>query len=155
MFKRDRIRAINDYGGAVVLITHDRHIIETCVDELWLVNEGTVKRFDGDMDDYTRLVLGKPRADRQSAKAHAAKAEPLASAPQARPSSTAIQKAIVKLDQQIDEVRNKIDILDKALSDASLYSEEPKKAADFTRLRAKLAADLEALETRWLEAHEA
>ncbi len=149
------IMAINDYEGAVVLISHDRHIIETCVDELWLVNDGTVKRFDGDMDDYTRLVLEKSRADRKSAKLQAPRPEAAAPVAQTRSSSAAIQKTIQKLDQQIDEIRGKIEILDKALSDASLYSEEPKKAADFTRLRAKLAADLEALETRWLEAHEA
>jgi ATP-binding cassette, subfamily F, member 3 len=139
----------------VVLISHDRHIIETCVDELWLVNDGTVKRFDGDMDDYTRLVLDKSRAGRRAAKTQAAKAEVLAPSPPVWPSAAAAQKAILKLDRQIDDVRSKIEILDKALSDASLYSEEPKKAADFTRLRTKLAADLEALETRWLEAHEA
>jgi ATP-binding cassette, subfamily F, member 3 len=55
------ILAINDYEGAVVLISHDRHIIETCVDRLWIVNNGTVQNFDGDMDEYTDLVLGKAR----------------------------------------------------------------------------------------------
>jgi hypothetical protein len=52
----------------------------------------------------------------------------------------------------MDELRGKIDILDKALSDPALFAKEPKKAADFTRLRAKLATDLEDLENQWLEA---
>jgi hypothetical protein len=51
----------------------------------------------------------------------------------------------------MDELRGKIDILDKALSDPLIFSEEPKKAADFTRLRVKLAAELEDLENQWLE----
>jgi ATP-binding cassette subfamily F protein 3 len=143
------IMAINDYEGAVILISHDRHIIETCADTLWLVNDGTVKPFDGDMDDYTRLVLEKSRAgrrlERASAKASAAPPAP-------RPAPSAAQKTADKLDRKMDELRGKIEILDKALSDGSIFAEEPKKAADFTRLRAKLAEELEDLENQWLEA---
>jgi ATP-binding cassette, subfamily F, member 3 len=140
------IMAINDYEGAVILISHDRHIIETCADELWLVHDGTVKPFDGDMEDYTRLVLDKSRAGRRSAaKAAAPEPAPRVSTPHRR-------KTADRLDRKMDELRGKIDILDKALSDPSLFAKEPKKAADFTRLRAKLAADLEDLENQWLEA---
>ena len=141
--------------GAVILISHDRHIIETCVDHLWLVNDGTVKPFDGDMDDYTRLVLEKSRQGRRSERMASLKASapPPPSGP--RPSAAVTQKTLLKLDQKMNEIRDKITILDRALSDASLYSEEPKKAADFTRLRAKLSSELEDLETQWLEAHDA
>ena len=143
------IMAINDYEGAVILISHDRHIIETCADQLWLVHDGTVKPFDGDMDDYTRLVLDKSRAGRAQRARKPQHREP---PPAARVSSPASQKAADKLDRKMDELRGKIDILDKALSDPALFAKEPKKAADFTRLRAKLAADLEDLENQWLEA---
>ena len=143
------VMAINDYEGAVILISHDRHIIETCADALWLVRDGTVKPFDGDMEDYTRLVLEKSRAGRRSERAAAARAAAAEPPPPPRPVN---QKASDKLDRKMDEVRGKIDILDKALSDPALFAEEPKKAADFTRLRAKLAADLEELENQWLEA---
>ena len=51
------MEAINDYTGAVILVSHDRFLIEACADRLWLVNEGTVRPFDGDMDDYRQLVL--------------------------------------------------------------------------------------------------
>jgi ATP-binding cassette subfamily F protein 3 len=147
------IMAINDYEGAVILISHDRHIIETCADALWLVHDGTVKPFDGDMEDYTRLVLDKSRAGRRSAARAAAAAPPEPAAlPAARVASPASQKAADRLDRKMDELRGKIEILDKALADPALFSEEPKKAADFTRLRAKLAADLEDLENQWLEA---
>ena len=59
------IDAINDYEGACILISHDRRLLEACVDRLWLVADGTVRSFDGDLADYTRLVLGQgalPRA---------------------------------------------------------------------------------------------
>ncbi len=146
------IMAINDYEGAVILISHDRHIIETCVDDLWLVNDGTVKRFDGDMDDYTQLVLEKARDARRAERTAAPKPQVQQ---QPKQSAAAQQKAIARLDQKMEELRGKIAILDAALSDGSLYSEEPKKAGDFTKLRVKLAAELEEIENQWLAAHDA
>ena len=147
------IMAINDYEGAVILISHDRHIIETCVDDLWLVHDGTVKRFDGDMDEYTQLVLERARASRRAERA----AVPREPAPEpvrqpARASAASVQKAVEKLDKRMADIRSKIDILDKALSDPAIYSEEPKKVGDFTRLRAKLSTELEEIENQWLEA---
>ena len=55
------IEAINDYAGAVVLISHDRHLIDACADRLWLVADGTVSPFDGDLDEYRRQVLSDRR----------------------------------------------------------------------------------------------
>jgi len=54
------VEAINDFAGAVVLVSHDRHLIELAADRLWLVADGTVRPFDGDLDDYRRLVLERP-----------------------------------------------------------------------------------------------
>ena len=51
------IEAINDYPGAIILISHDRHLLEACADRLWLVENGTVTPFTGDLDDYQKLVL--------------------------------------------------------------------------------------------------
>lgn len=146
------IMAINDYEGAVILISHDRHIIETCVDTLWLVNDGTVKPFDGDMDDYTRLVLDRAREQRRGERAAAQKLQPEKPPSAPRPSASTLQKTVEKLDRKMEELRGKIDILDKALADPDLFAREPMKAADFIKLRAKLAADLEEAENQWLEA---
>jgi ATP-binding cassette, subfamily F, member 3 len=139
------IMAINDYEGAVILIAHDRHIIETCADTLWLVAHGTVKVFDGDMDDYTRFVLG--RAPAKPAPVVQAKAPP-------KPPSAALKKKIQEADLKIIKLKEKMGILDQALADPSLYREEPKKAADFAKLRDRFEAELEHAETRWLELHE-
>ena len=146
------IMAINDYEGAVILISHDRHIIETCVDTLWLVNDGTVKPFDGDMDDYTRLVLERAREQRRGERAAAQKRQPEKPPGAPRPSASTLQKTVDRLERKMEEIRSKIDILDKALSDPDLFAREPMKAADFIKLRAKLAADLEETENQWLEA---
>ena len=70
------IQALNDHQGAVVLITHDRHLIETCADRLWLVADGTVAPYDGDIDDYRRQVLKQRRQPRQRPVEDVATAKP-------------------------------------------------------------------------------
>ena len=143
------IHAINDFEGAVILISHDRHIIETSADRLWLVDDGTVKPFDGDMDEYTALVLQRTRTGRR-------RERPASTASRnARQSPALVQKKLQELDGKILELKDKILLLDKALADHEIYAKEPRKAADFAKLRAKLAADLDKHETRWLEAHDA
>lgn len=93
------IRAINDYEGAVILISHDRHLIETCVDRLWLVNEGTIKPFDGDLDDYTKLILEKARAARKAANAQAKLADSASSdTAEAKATSTQLQNSAPEFD---------------------------------------------------------
>jgi len=147
------ILAINEYEGAVILISHDRHIIETSADRLWLVADGTVKPFDGDMDDYTALVLDRARSARRSDKT--APLAPVAVPRQmAKPTAASVHKKIQEIDNKILELKEKISILDRALEDHTIYAQEPRKAADFARLRAKLAADLDLHETLWLEAHD-
>jgi ATP-binding cassette, subfamily F, member 3 len=141
------IMAINEYEGAVVLISHDRHIIETCVDRLWIVNNGTVQGFDGDMDEYTDLVLGKARP-RKAEKVEAAVVQkPKIAAP-------LLKKMVQELDIKIMKMKDKMIVLDQVLADPMIYKDEPKKAADYGKLRTKFAKDLEVLENEWLELSE-
>jgi ATP-binding cassette, subfamily F, member 3 len=145
------IRAINDYEGAVILIAHDRHIIETCADRLWLVDKGTVKAFEGDLDEYSDLVLSKRRvveAARPQATARPATEKPTKRSPRQ------VQKLIEELDSKMLKTQEKLSVLDAALADHTIYAQEPQKAADFARLRSKLSDDLSADENRWLELNE-
>ncbi|MGE0148633.1 MAG: ABC-F family ATP-binding cassette domain-containing protein [Parvibaculaceae bacterium] len=143
------IHAINDYEGAVILISHDRHIIETSADRLWLVANGTVKPFGGDMDDYTDFILGRAPQKRQPMPAPVK-----ASAPASRANPAAVKKQIQEITVKISKIQEKIDVLDRALQDNQLYMADPRKASDFATLRAKLSRDLEEQETAWLEAQE-
>ena len=142
------IHAINDYEGAVILISHERHLIETCADRLWLVAEGTVRPFDGDMDDYTKLVLERSgnRVSRRKGGDSTGK--------QARANPLALSRQVQDLEASIATLQDKLAVLDRALADPHLYAREPRKAADFAKLRTKLAADLDRAESRWLEAQE-
>jgi len=155
------VRALNDYEGAVILISHDRHLLETSADRLWLVAGGTVKPYDGDMDSYTQLVLEDARNRRRMVNGSLKRVERGPSndgsrtrAP-ARPNRTRLKKMIQEAESNMQELQGKIDVLDRALADRSIYDEAPRKAHDFLRLKARLAADLEAAEHRWLELQDA
>ncbi|MGI9512486.1 MAG: ABC transporter ATP-binding protein, partial [Anderseniella sp.] len=140
-------------------ISHDRHLIEASVDRLWLVDEGTVRAYDGDLDSYAQLVLEKSRMARRearkSARASSKAKEPAKSKPaQAKVNLVHLKKKIQQSDSKMLELQEKITILDRALADPQMYATQPKKAADFAKLRAKLAEDLEATELDWLRMQE-
>ena len=59
--RRALLDALNDYEGAVILITHDRSLMELVADRLWLAADGTVVPFEGDMDDYAKFVLERAK----------------------------------------------------------------------------------------------
>jgi ATP-binding cassette subfamily F protein 3 len=143
------IHAINDYEGAVILISHERHLIETCADRLWLVADGTVRPFDGDMDDYTKLVLERT-GGRSNARRGAT--ERAAKSPKLNPA--ALNRQVQDIESSIATLQEKLAVLDRALADTDLYANEPRKAADFAKLRSKLAADLDRAESDWLSAQE-
>ena len=152
------VHALNDYEGAVILISHDRHLIEASVDRLWLVDDGTVKPYDGDLDSYAQLVLDKARSARRQAKADARggngsmPGKPVVEKPKIN--LVQLKKQIQQSDLKMLDLQQKINILDKALADPQMYATEPKKAADYAKLRARLAADLDATEIEWLKATE-
>jgi ATP-binding cassette subfamily F protein 3 len=143
------IRAINDFEGAVILVAHDRHIVETCADRLLLVADKTIKSFDGDLDDYAQLVLSQ-RRKQQSGNTGEQQSTPR------QPSRPAKQlnKQLADLDARMQKTHEKLAVLDRALADHTIYREEPLKAADFAKLRTKLANDLARDEELWLNLQE-
>ena len=148
------IEAINDYEGAIILIAHDRHLIEACADRLWLVDGGTVKSFDGDMDDYKKLVLeragGSRRESRKPGRADAKPAEPVASAPKTGAKLGSLRKRIAAQEDKMTKFAELIARIDKALGDVSLFVREPAKAAALSRQRGELERALTAAEEDWL-----
>lgn len=143
------IHAINDFEGAVILVAHDRHIVETCADRLLLVADQTIRTFDGDLDDYAQLVLSQRRKQQTS---NARGQSPTSRQP-SRPVKQ-LNKQIADLDARMQKTHEKLAVLDKALADHTIYRDEPLKAADFAKLRIKLANDLARAEELWLNLQE-
>jgi ATP-binding cassette subfamily F protein 3 len=150
------IEALNDYEGAVILISHDRHLIEATVDRLWLVNNGTVTSFDGDMEEYRSLIVASAKKPVEKERGDGAaetvnKAEQRKAAADKRASLAPLKKKINEVEALTKKLESLIQALDKELADPALYEKAPAKAAEKAKQRGEAAAKLSAAEEQWLE----
>jgi ATP-binding cassette subfamily F protein 3 len=142
------IRALNEYEGAVILVTHDPHLVELVADRLWLVGDGKVVSYDGDLDDYRKLLLDKRRAAKRGDKAQKPgkrPSEPRVSVATLRAAAEAGEKDIARLSREIAA-------LDAKLADPKLYNGGAFRAAELQKTRGDCANRLAVAEERWLEA---
>ncbi|MGB0921229.1 MAG: ABC-F family ATP-binding cassette domain-containing protein [Alphaproteobacteria bacterium] len=147
------IHAINAYEGAVILISHDRHLLNTCADRLMVVDNGTVTNFDGDMDDYRSLLL-EQRAGR---KRRSGKAEE-APAPKAQRKSAAQHRAQLKpmkdkakqAEETIAKATKRCAQIDNILAMPNIWTEHQAKAEDLAQEKSKLEAAIAKWEEQWL-----
>ena len=155
------VQALNDYEGAVVVVSHDRHMLELTADRLVLVDGGTAREFAGTLDDYTDLVLGRGEQGRAGA---AAAAEPRTSrkddrraAAEARERSAALRKRIKAAEDEIRKLAARRSALDRAMFDPASADPEDRDQTMTTLMkrRADVEARLEKVEADWLEASEA
>ncbi len=151
------VMALNDFQGAVVLISHDRHLVEACADRLWLVADGKVEPYDGDMEDYRRLILQGPEAVQKARDKAAAEADK-ANAQEKRRDAAVKRELLKPLKQKIDaaekemkRLQEKIIKLDEALADPEFFTREPERAAKFAKERAFCEKKLIKTEEEWLE----
>ena len=153
------VHAINAYEGAVILISHDRHLLAASADRLWLVANGTVSSFDGDLEDYRRLVVGGgPEAEAKKAEGAqrgADRRDARREAADARAAKAPLVKKVKAAEQEIDRLTAERAKIETALADPALYTGPPAKLADLTRARADLERRIAAAEETWLEAQAA
>ncbi|MBN8241771.1 ABC-F family ATP-binding cassette domain-containing protein [Nitratireductor aquimarinus] len=145
------VEALNMFEGAVILISHDRHLIEATADRLWIVGGGTVSPFDGDMDDYRSQMTGgasRNREKRESDKA--SKADKRKEAARKRAALEPLSKEIKATEGLIDRTRKRIEAIEARLADTSLYDKEPEKVSSLAKERSDLADMLSKHEDRWL-----
>jgi len=156
--------ALQDYEGALVVVAHDRHLLRATADELWLVDAGVVRRFDGDIDDYREWVLsGRAREVAVASPAGAAgpdrRAQRRAEA-QARQHASDLRKPVAdklaRAETRLDELTREKRELDTWLASPDAYLEENKqRLKDALSRHADLGWELARVETQWLELQEA
>jgi ATP-binding cassette, subfamily F, member 3 len=149
------MEAINDFEGAVILVSHDRFLIEACADRLWLVAGGTVRPFEGDMDDYRRLVLagdldGADRPAARSGAAASSRQDDRRAAAERRAALAPLRKRLEVVEARMARLSEAIGKIDAALADGSAFRADPAKAADLARKRAEAAEALAGTEEEWL-----
>ena len=146
--RRALTEALNEYEGAVILITHDRSLMELVADRLWLVAEGHVKPFNGDMDDYAKFVLDRARsAARNPQKVAAATAPP---PPKPRVVLGPLKRKLDAAEAVLARETAQAAELDVALARPNLFAKDPEKAADLSRRRARVAERLATAEAEWM-----
>ncbi|MGB7407351.1 MAG: ABC-F family ATP-binding cassette domain-containing protein, partial [Pontixanthobacter sp.] len=108
------IRALNEYSGAVIMISHDRHMVELTADRLILVDNGTASAYDGSMDDYIDFVLGRnqPKGGKNGGKSRKS-----AKTPEAKARTKEVRLEIGKIEKRMNALRKDRDTIDRALSD--------------------------------------
>ena len=150
------IEAINDFPGAVILVSHDRYLLEATVDRLWLVSNGGVKPFDGDLDDYHRFILseGKPSSVAKAAP-RVDPAEARRAAAEKRAETAPLRKKIQKAEADIEQFNKQLAKLDKTLSDGELFVKDPARAAELSKTRAQVVEAIAKAEEEWLAASSA
>jgi ATP-binding cassette subfamily F protein 3 len=152
------IEAINDFPGAVILVSHDRYLLEACADRLWLVQSGTVKPFDGDLDDYRRRVLSESGADPQPAAKPAPRPDPGAArraAAEKRAETAPLRKRVTKAETELAHLTRQLHKLDATLADGDLFARDPVRAAELAKTRARVVDAIAKAEEEWLAASEA
>jgi ATP-binding cassette, subfamily F, member 3 len=146
------IHALNDFPGAVILISHDRHLLEATADRLWLVKDGAVNPYDGDLDDYKTLVTGVSANSRERREADkASKADRRREAAARRAAAEPLAKEIRATEALMDRLRKRIDVIEDQLADPKLYEKDPTTATQLARERSELSAQVTRHEEKWLE----
>lgn len=146
------VQALNAYTGCVLLVSHDRHMLEATADRLVLVDEGTAKEFDGTIDDYIALVLGNS-AKEKAAKAN--KKNDRKAAAEAREKAQVLKKGAQAIERDLARLTEQRDALDAAMAGQAIPALAKLTMAQLMKRRASLDTEIEVAETKWMEANEA
>ncbi|MDD1525862.1 glycosyl transferase family 1 [Bradyrhizobium sp. WBOS7] len=141
--------AINEFPGAVIMVSHDRYLIEACADRLWIVADRTVTNYDGDLDEYRRLVLSTRNGEPAPRERNAPSEKPQRARSDNRGS---LKKRIAEAEAEIARVSEIIAKIDTALALPDIFTRDPKQAAQLSKARANAADALARAEEQWLEA---
>jgi ATP-binding cassette subfamily F protein 3 len=157
--RRALLDALNDYEGAVILITHDRSLMELVADRLWLAADGTITPFDGDMEDYAKFVLDRARVAARAPTQVRAEAvvapPPPPPAPRAKVPTGSARRRAEAAEAALARAAEALAAIDKTLTDPATFTKDPAKAAELGRRRDQAQAAVDAAEEEWLAAQEA
>jgi ATP-binding cassette, subfamily F, member 3 len=154
-------RALQEYGGALILVSHDRHLLNNTVDRFLLVRGGKVDFYDGSLDDYEKLVMESSTTGKNAGKDKAPstprvdKTNDRQVSAQQREQLKPLKEKLRKLEQDIEKLGSQLQKLEQQLADPALYEEaNKKKLAELLQKQRELKNRVAALEEEWLQASE-
>ena len=143
--------AINEFPGAVIMVSHDRYLLDACADRLWVVADRAVTPYDGDLDDYRRDVLSA-RGMRTAQRDRNEKVQAEAPRGKAASASGSLRQKVSQAEAEIARISGIIAKIDAALALPDIFVREPAKAAQLSKARSAAAEALQRAEEAWLEA---
>lgn len=145
--------ALQDYEGAVVIVSHDRTLLEKTVDDFWLLRDGRLTVFDGDLDDYANLERTQTTAKQK--KAATSKREERQARAQKRADEQGLRKKLGSLERTMEKTETALAEIETQLADKDTYDRLPADELDgLLKQAGKLRQKLEAAEEEWLGAQE-
>jgi ATP-binding cassette subfamily F protein 3 len=150
------VAALNDYTGAVLIISHDRHLIDATVDKLWIAQNGTIEEYDYDLDAYQKMLTGKdgsgkgkkggkdapaPMDDKKGQRQDAA---------QKRAEVAPLRKSIKDLEQKLARLQTELARVDLILADPKIYDGAPERVILLGKDKARFESEIATVEERWL-----
>ena len=152
--------ALSDFDGAVVLVSHDRHLVGSTCDQLVRICDGTVGEFNGDLDDYAKWLSSRPsggmRADGVvTTKANANKDQPRNNDKAQRKQEKLLKETLKKAEAELEQLQKDMQKVDAEVAAPNFYSSDKFKVLATTQRQAETRRQLDAAEARWIEAAEA
>jgi len=159
--------ALAQFEGTLILVSHDRHLLRATSDQFMLVADGTIKPFDGDLDDYRDWLLQQAAAKRNAATAaHAAEATPAVNRRDQRRAEAderqrlsvlrkPLAKELEKVEKRMSVLQADKTVIDAFMAESSSYEDANKaKLMEMLKRQAEVTGELDQLEERWLELQE-
>ena len=156
--------ALQEFTGAMVIVSHDRHLLKSVTDQLILVDNGVVDLFDGDLDDYAKGLQGKVAATETESPLAQTAIQPVVEntlskkdvrrlEAEKRKNLQPLKNRVDRLERKIEELGNRLEEIDRQLADPALYSEQDTEAmTSLVQDKAYLAKDIGELEEQWMQA---
>ena len=144
------VLALNDYEGAVILVSHDTHLVESVADRLWLVKNGTVTSFDGDMDDYKKFILQQTSSQKPSQSKQVQVKQKKTVAPK-KTNPIKLKLLAKELEEKMDKLSNQKSELETQMAKPDFYNNDGSKIAEVTNRLSTVIEQLAETEETWLE----
>lgn len=158
------VLALQDFDGAIILIAHDRYLLESCVDEFYIVANNSVKDFDGDIDDYQQWLNDEKKLTFKNAKvdssngaadANIDKKQQRREQAELRKKAAPLKKQAEKFEKKVTQYQTELDEVEAVLADPDIYQAENKtQLNELIRKQAKLKSEIEENEMQWLDLEE-
>ena len=154
--------ALIEFEGALVVVSHDRHLIRSTTDDLYLVHDGKVEPFDGDLEDYQQWLTDVQKQENQpeeptkeNANSAQARKDQKRREAELRTQTQPLRKEIARLEKEMEKLNATLAAVEEKLGDSGLYDQSRKaELTDCLQTQAKTKSNLEECEMAWLDAQE-